>query len=122
MTTEQIWTVSQLLDNDLTMDSAAHGDCVGADEDFHRLARLSGLYIIGHPPLNNSKRAFCKFDEERSPQEYLVRNKNIVDGSFWMIFTPPGFEEETRSGTWSTIRYARQRGSLITIVWPDGTK
>ena len=45
----------------------------------------------------------------------------IVDESDFLIGTPKGFCEELRSGTWSTIRYARKKGMEITIVYPDGS-
>lgn len=96
------------------------GDCIGADKEFHDIAKSLGHWSVGHPPLNFYKRAFCDFDEERRPQEFLVRNKIIVDESDQLIATPKGFVEELRSGTWSTIRYARKNVTSIVIVWPDG--
>ncbi len=121
MTTEQITTVDRLLDDDLTTQFAHHGDCIGADDHFHRLARQQGLKVIGHPPLNDALRAFCEFDECREPKPYLERDKDIVDESDWVIFTPGTFSEILRSGTWATIRYARKKNKAGFIVWPDGT-
>jgi hypothetical protein len=119
MTFEQIQRVDYTLEDKLMIMRAHHGDCIGGDEQFHKLSRLNGLLVIGHPPINSSKRAFCDFDEERVPEEYLVRNKLIVDESDSMIFAPKG-EEELRSGTWSTVRYAKKNEVPGTIVWPDG--
>jgi hypothetical protein len=60
-----------------------HGDCIGADEQAHREVRLHSpkTEIVGHPPLIQNKRAFCKFDREWHPADYLVRNREIVQCS-----------------------------------------
>lgn len=96
------------------------GDCIGADEQAAKGARLAGFRIIGHPPINSSKRAFFPTDEEWPPAEYLARNKTIVNRSQEMIATPGDFEEQLRSGTWSTIRYARRVGCPCHVILPDG--
>lgn len=120
MSSEQIYAVDRLLDDDILTELAHHGDCIGSDADFHRIAGLQGLKTHGHPPKNPSKRAWCKFDGIEGEKEYLDRNKDIVNFSDWMIACPPHYEEELRSGTWSTIRYARKIGRQGFIVWPDG--
>ncbi len=97
-----------------------HGDCIGADEQMADLFR-DYLLIISHPPINDSKRAFTEADQTRSPKGYLVRNRDIVNESFTLIAMPKGYYEVQRSGTWATIRYARQTHKRRVIVWPDGT-
>jgi hypothetical protein len=100
---------------------AHHGDCVGADADFHAICREVGVgKIVAHPPDLTVMRAFTNADEVRLPRPYLVRNGNIVFESREMIATPSGFAEERRSGTWSTIRKARLKGKSVAIVYPDG--
>lgn len=37
-----------------------------------------------------------------------------------LIATPAGFQEEQRSGTWATIRYARKMNHHIYIVYSNG--
>lgn len=98
-----------------------HGDCIGSDKQSHEVARDWGFKIILHPPSNPSKRAFCQADEVREKKPYLDRNKDIVKETEELIATPSGFEEELRSGTWSTVRYARKLGRRVTIIWPDGS-
>ncbi len=123
MTSAQIQQVDYLLEDSLTTSIAHHGDCIGADADFHRLSRLNGLELHGHPPINPSKRAFCEFystEEVEEEKEYIERNHDIVDAVDWMIACPAGFKEELRSGTWATIRYARNIERPGKIVWPDG--
>jgi hypothetical protein len=121
MTEEQKYRVESFLDQDFTKMSAHHGDCIGADVDFHKIVRRQGLYVIGHPPIKDALRAFCEFDEIREPKDYLKRDLDIVSESDWMIFTPSGFEEILRSGTWTTIRYTRKAKKDGFIVFPDGT-
>lgn len=102
-----------------------HGDCVGADHDFHLLAleHLPHVKVVLHPPANPSKRAFCKSEgqEERQAQAYLVRNHAIVDEVDGMFATPASEEEELRSGTWATIRYSRKTYKPMVILWPNGS-
>lgn len=97
------------------------GDCVGADEQAHKVAKGLNFITVGHPPLYDGKRAHCKYDIEREPKAYMERNDEIVRECEWLIAAPKGFEEELRSGTWATIRRARKAGKKVTIIWPDGT-
>lgn len=101
---------------------AHHGDCIGADEQFHLImAELIGSDKIQiHPPENPSKRAWCKSPNIWPEKPYLVRNKLIVDNCDLLIATPAGEEEELRSGTWSTVRYARRLGKPIVLIRPSG--
>lgn len=98
-----------------------HGDCIGADSAIAALAQELGFRLVAHPPQNPSKQqTIVSSDEYRPPDEYLLRNRDIVNESERLIALPHG-PEEKRSGTWSTVRYARKRKIPITIVWPDGT-
>lgn len=105
--------------NDIT--EAHHGDCIGADTDFHNFCKLSNIPIVIHPPSINSQRSFCKDSvTTKEPKPYLTRNHNIVNESDILIAFPSTKEEVLRSGTWSTIRYAIKRNKIIVIVFPDG--
>lgn len=104
-----------------------HGDCVGADAEAHRIVRFFDFHhqkppcqlrIIIHPPINDSKRAFCG-GEALLPKDYLSRNHDIVDSTDLLIACPKGSKEETRSGTWATVRYARKKMKKIWIIYPD---
>lgn len=97
-----------------------HGDCIGADTDADAIAKELGYLIHVHPPTNVSKRAFCNADRRSIELPYMARNQVIVDSSRFMFACPKGFEEEHRSGTWATIRRARNRIIPLTIIWPDG--
>jgi len=119
MTDEQKSKVSEIL-KDFDIEEAHHGDCVGADSDFHEMLDENVIHI--HPPKNESKRAFCEGGIVYSGRPYLVRNRDIVNSSDILIATPKDMKEHFRSsGTWATIRFARHRKIPIYIVWPDGT-
>lgn len=93
------------------------GDCVGADEQFHELTKHTfGLRSVGHPPINTRKRAFCDFDEEWEPREYLQRDRDIVHVSHLLIAAPLTDHEVRRSGTWATIRVARRSVSWRPVL------
>jgi hypothetical protein len=117
MTRPQAETVGRIL----TGDWFHHGDCVGSDAEAQSLARLAGMRIALHPPANRSMRAFCVADVSHEPKDYIARNHDIVDATTRLVAAPSSHEEEVRSGTWATIRYARRQGKPITIVFPDGS-
>lgn len=99
-----------------------HGDCIGADTSAHVLAAQTGLYEIHiHPPEIQNKRAWCKADKMYPAKPYLDRNKDIVRATELLIATPGEMEEQLRSGTWSTVRFARQQKRKLIIILPDGT-
>jgi hypothetical protein len=108
--------------DDLWPDEVDHGLCVGADEQFHDLvdANLNAV-INGHPPSNRSKMSERVCDVLHPPKPYLKRNHDIVDASDRLIAAPRLMCEEQRSGTWSTVRYARTLRRPIAVCWPDGS-
>lgn len=97
-----------------------HGDCVGGDSDAHTSIRqfFPQCVIVIHPPIIERKRAFCKGDFIYDPADYLVRNKDIVNMTECLIATPKSHVESLRSGTWSTIRYARKMGKTVHMIFP----
>jgi hypothetical protein len=97
-----------------------HGDCVGADLEACLHAKRLTFEIISHPPSNESKRAFAGYDYQFAPDEYLERNRSIVDHSGLIITCPKSDKEELRSGTWATYRYARKQLKPITMIFPSG--
>lgn len=100
-----------------------HGGGVGADKQSHDLAIGYGIDIWIHPSLAGVD--FTLFPRQRAdrlerPYGHLRRNRNIVGAVHVMVACPRGFEEELRSGTWATIRYARKIGRKLYIMYPDG--
>jgi len=121
MTPEQIEVFGILL-YELKPFWFVHGDCVGADAEAHAVAMSLGVDVIKRPANLKHSRAFCKGGRVVAPPEPpLNRNKKIVNDGGHLVACPSGYEEKLRSGTWSTVRYARKIGKPLTIIWPDGT-
>ncbi len=99
---------------------AHHGDCIGADAQFHQRVRelLPQARVVLHPPRNPGKRAFCQGDEEKAPRAYLRRNRAIVRASDFLLAAPSQREEKLRSGTWATVRFARSRFCPLHLILP----
>lgn len=104
----------------------SHGDCIGADDQMDQIAKELGIGVCVHPPTVKTKRAWCNQRPHgeiwnAAPEPYLQRNRAVVDATRLLIATPKEREETLRSGTWSTVRYARKQRKPVRIIWPDGT-
>ena len=109
ITISQTRQIIDLLDDKtLNIVEVHHGDCKGADADFHNLCLLRNIKIVIHPPIYPKERAFCKSDFIMPPLQYLDRNVEIVNSCDILIACPKNEQEELRSGTWATIRYAKK--------------
>lgn len=104
-----------------------HGDCVGGDAEADGIVRNVGrefirtyegvpsipVHIVIHPPINLKYRAFCAQpgDTVHPEKHYIARDHDIVDAVDEMYGGPKDHnkEEFRGSGTWRTIRYARER-------------
>lgn len=107
------------------VDEFHHGCCVGADATAVDIVDFMprALAIVAHTPHEQalvSAKAIERSTRVRASATYLTRNRNIVDATDILLACPKG-PEELRSGTWSTIRYARKCGKRVVIFWPDGT-
>lgn len=121
MTDRQAGTIARVL---LTASEAHHGDCLGADAEFHELAVAGGVETHVHPPEDPKLRAWCQGDLIYDVKPYLERNKDIVDACEVLVAAPKEAREprvKRGSGTWQAIGYARRTGRRTLIVWPDGT-
>ena len=79
-----------------------HGDARGADSDAVRIVRSidPDLAIVAHP----------------AGPDPLARNREIVQLSDILIAAPETNKETLRSGTWATVRYARDAGLPIIML------
>jgi len=101
-----------------------HGDCVGADADAHGIMLELGMEsdrIWLFPSDIVAMRAFCCGLVATRPQSPLMRNRLIVDHSDVLIATPDTSYERQRSGTWATVRYAKQSHRVVIVIAPCGT-
>lgn len=117
MTDEQCQNLTDLLQNDdicPQVDGIAnefhHGDAIGADANAFAIATYLGWRTIAHPCDLEHKRAFTPSDIVMPVRRPLARNWIIVHSVDVLAAAPLSHNEVTRSGTWSTIRYARDAG------------
>lgn len=101
-----------------------HGDCIKADEEAHMEAVSFGILMWLHPSTLERYRAYITQDVIviEDPKPPLDRNHHIVDATEYLIAAPKSNQEELRSGTWATVRYARQQHKRVLKIYPDGTE
>jgi predicted Rossmann fold nucleotide-binding protein DprA/Smf involved in DNA uptake len=82
-----------------------HGAAVGADQHAAHVAALLGFRLTAHPATAGRE---------------LARNREIVAACDVLVATPATEREVLRSGTWATVRYARQAGKPVLLLPPNG--
>ena len=98
-------------DTDLAV---VHGCAEGTDTYFHNLCLLGNISIIGRPCIPTKLE---NFDILYDPSPPLKRNKEIVNDCNILIALPLSpSQEELRSGTWATIRYAKAQNKKIIFI------
>jgi hypothetical protein len=95
-----------------------HGDCEGADAEAHDIVRefFPDVRIEVYPPKSDYMRAFRRGDFCHPTEDYIARDRNIVNRTEYLIGAPLHDVEELRSGTWTTIRHARRTQRPLTIL------
>jgi len=113
--------------NELKPVVAYHGNCIGADTNFHTMI-IAWRNVTGNKCLIevypcdiiNQQSTCCPTADIINPIERpLVRNRLMVDRCDVLIACPRTMEEELRSGTWATIRYARKLKKRIVFLRPE---
>lgn len=99
-----------------------HGRCVGADAEARLLAAQAGFLTIAHPGDSPAMQALPGDWMTLPAKDNLVRNVDIVRASCLLLATPAEFTEIRRSGTWTTVRRARDAGRPVHLLRPDGTE
>lgn len=99
---------------------AHHGDCVGVDQQFHDIIKehFPHTKTVIHPPSKQTMRAYCRGDIVRPPQDFLKRNRTIVNSVDLLLVVPETTQETIRSGTWYTYRYAQSQHTKTIILYP----
>lgn len=100
-----------------------HGDCIGADAQFHELCLEhwpGEVQVVLHPPTSSAKRAFCTSPGqlEMPKKDYLKRNHEIVAAVDGMLAAPKEENEQLRSGTWATVRHSRKTETPLIMLYP----
>lgn len=103
-----------------------HGDCVGADEQFHLLVdslNIKDAVIHIHPPITSrGYKANCASKLNRTKillhdeKSFLHRNRDIVNSSDLIIATPKSLSMKHLGGTWWTVNYALEKHKEIMIL------
>jgi hypothetical protein len=110
-------------------DLLIHGGAEGADDAIHSAAGDLFDFRIEIYPCKESRRTYWIQRKQGRGEDYFVhttrepleRNRIIADRCNHLIATPFQMVEIVRSGTWATIRYAREKRKSVTIVFPDGS-
>lgn len=103
-----------------------HGCCAGVDAFAAFIGAGRTKRCVGHPPTNDAlidQHAVDLSDKIREPADYLVRDQHIVDETDVLCAMPKYDENDSRaarSGTWATVRMARQVGKPIFLFMADG--
>lgn len=129
MTTEQAATLTTMLDGVLpAWRTLRQGCCTQCDEQAAAIARGLGFWIIGHPGVSGRDgralhRSTFVCDVTLPERPYLARNRDIVRMSAVLIATPLADHRPRGkvSGTWFTIEYAWQVGTIAYLILPDGS-
>jgi hypothetical protein len=100
-----------------------HGDCIGADADFHQICRDLAITVYKVP--SNWERTTAHTDapllEGFEPTRPYARNRILVDAATKLIGCPFNYKYTERSGTWYTMTYAANKGKSVITVFPDGS-
>jgi hypothetical protein len=99
-----------------------HGGAVGADAQAHSIAQSLEIPIMVHPASGVAKKYIAELGGTpiyTLPKPPLVRNRDIVDVVDVMLAAPRTCEEELRSGTWYTVRYARKTEVHVHYLFPE---
>lgn len=127
MTEKQLLQVEGLLreyQEDIGVELAVHGDCVGADADFDGLCAGLGIERGIRPCTFENMRARCDESGARllaAPKHPMVRNREIV-GQANVMFACPWNSAPIKkgSGTWATVGFSKKARRHLYVVLPDG--
>lgn len=108
------------------IEKVIHGGCIGADIDFHHLAKGYHRVVMPGHFRNRPYDLSCRGDygtaeEVLESKPMFERNRAIVNASDILIGTP-SHTKTTVGGTWYTINYAIQREVNCIVYLPDGSR
>lgn len=120
---QRAWVRQMLTDGPWT--ELRHGACVGADETTHHLAVERGMQVVIHPPTDTKHMMALPEPSDTitimPAKPYIPRNHDLTDPAEVLLALPNGSEEDNpRSGTWATVRYALDNRKPVAICYPNG--
>jgi hypothetical protein len=127
ITEEQREWLHFTLDN-LQVDEAHHGACVGADLEFHSACVRRHFVIKVHPPIKTKFLAVECLTKRPGvtvlpAKEYFPRNRDIAGVCDGLIALPKHLtrplSEMHWGGTWYTVDYAQRLFKPVIICYPD---
>lgn len=104
------------------------GGCIGIDRLVAVLAHVRGLHVHTILPADRSRldldwRQHCtSYEEMPIGTDYRARNERLVARSKRLVALPAHPEDDPRSkrsGTWMTVRIARQAVKPIVVLLPE---
>jgi hypothetical protein len=111
----------------LPISRAVHGGCKGVDSLAHNAVRRAHPDIVieiwpsdlpgTHGVCLTMPMGRCELYPELPP---LERNRIIVRRIHGLLAAPRTDREELRSGTWATVRYAREIGCPVYVIQQNG--
>jgi hypothetical protein len=122
----QGWAFKAFIES-ITIDEFIHGGSLGSDTLAHNTLRTVYPNIPVHIlPIDRDKGSIVMtpiYPEKNfiyPESEPLFRNRMIVEMVDGLIAVPRLMSEEEQSGTWYTIRKAREHGVPVVVIWPNG--
>jgi hypothetical protein len=102
---------------------AFHGDCIGADGQFHDLVRENRkkAWIEVYPSPYEAMRAFKEGDLTHEAMKAAERDKYMINQGEILLAAPPT-KQPVKSGTWANISFAETCETIqkIIVIAPDG--
>lgn len=97
-----------------------HGCCKGSDLQAADMFRkwFPDSKIVQHPPVVKSWAVINENDVILPSKPFLDRNFEIATRCDFLVAVPKEREEQLRSGTWATVRYARKLNKPVEILYP----
>lgn len=122
MTRQQQAALSDMLGNrKLDIVEVHQGGCAGADAEARDIATHLDIAVILHPLKNGKTHAgTAGLAVAHEEKQYVERNHDIVDCTDKLVAAPKGTQDDVHSGTWAAVRYARQCGKPVHVIWPNG--
>lgn len=102
--------------------AAHHAGTTAADAQFHRLCHTLGVPVVLHPPQGRGAVRTDMHDVTHAEAASPSYDRDIVRASDVVVAAPKEGREPPLAipGTWTVVRYARERRTPVRVFMPDG--